>query len=101
MLNPATLTFGALLKSLRKAAGMTQRDLAAALGYSDSQISGLEKDQRPPDLDTVMQRFAPALGLQDEPATIARLVERATAARGERPPTSIVFQRATQLDFVH
>ncbi|MCB0121886.1 MAG: helix-turn-helix domain-containing protein, partial [Caldilineaceae bacterium] len=29
-------TFGALLKQLRKRAGMTQRDLAAALGYSDS-----------------------------------------------------------------
>ncbi|MCB0187599.1 MAG: helix-turn-helix domain-containing protein, partial [Caldilineaceae bacterium] len=39
-------TFGALLKQLRKRAGMTQRDLAAALGYSDSLISSLEKGQR-------------------------------------------------------
>lgn len=31
----ATLTFGLLLKQLRKRVGMTQRDLAAALGYSD------------------------------------------------------------------
>ncbi len=94
---PATLTFGVLLKSLRKAAGMTQRDLAAALGYSDSQISGLEKDQRPPDLDAVMQRFAPALGLQDDPATIARLVDQAAAARGERPPALVALQRITQV----
>ena len=30
----ATVTFGTLLKQLRKRGGMTQRDLAAALGYS-------------------------------------------------------------------
>jgi len=77
----APLTFGILLKTLRKTAGMTQRDLAAALGYSDSQISGLEKGQRTPDLDAVMLRFVPALGLQDDPTTIVRLVEQA-AARG-------------------
>lgn len=94
---PATPTFGVLLKSLRKAAGMTQRDLAAALGYSDSQISGLEKDQRPPDLDAVMQRFAPALGLQDEPATIARLIEQAFAARGERPPAALIVQHTRSM----
>lgn len=92
----ALLTFGVLLKTLRKTAGMTQRDLAAALGYSDSQISGLEKGQRTPDLDAVMLRFVPALGLQDEPATIARLVEQAAAARGERPPPTIALRVATQ-----
>ena len=42
----STPTFGLLLKQLRKRVGMTQRDLAAALGYSDSLISGLEKAQR-------------------------------------------------------
>ncbi|MEZ4731577.1 MAG: helix-turn-helix transcriptional regulator [Caldilineaceae bacterium] len=46
-------TFGALLKQLRKCAGMTQRDLAAALGYSDSLISSLEKGQRQPDMAMV------------------------------------------------
>ncbi|MFN8493297.1 MAG: helix-turn-helix domain-containing protein [Caldilineaceae bacterium] len=96
-LNPASPTFGALLKALRKQAGMTQRDLAAALGYSDSQISGLEKDQRPPDLAAVLHRFVPALGLQDDPAAIARLVDRAAAARGERPPALLTFQPATQV----
>ena len=93
----APLTFGVLLKTLRKTAGMTQRDLAAALGYSDSQISGLEKGQRTPDLDAVMLRFVPALGLQDDPTTIVRLVERAAAARGERPPATLAFQRTTQM----
>lgn len=97
MLTSAPLTFGILLKTLRKTAGMTQRDLAAALGYSDSQISGLEKGQRTPDLDAVMLRFVPALGLQDDPTTIVRLVEQAAAARGERPPATIAFQRTTQM----
>ena len=48
------LPFGALLKQLRKRVGMTQRDLAAALNYSDSFISSLEKEQRQPDLNAVM-----------------------------------------------
>ena len=81
-----TLPFGDLLKQLRKRAGMTQRDLAAALGYSDSLISSLEKAQRQPDLETVIQRLIPALGLQDDPRSAAHLLECAAIARGERPP---------------
>ena len=57
-----TLPFSLLLRQTRKRAGMTQRDLAAALGYSDALISSLEKGQRQPDLETVIQRFVPALG---------------------------------------
>lgn len=62
---------------------MTQRDLAVALGYSDSLISSLEKGQRQPDLDAVMQRFIPALGLQDDPRTATKLIEAAAFARGQ------------------
>lgn len=92
-----TLAFGTLLKYLRKQAGMTQRDLAAALGYSGSLISCLEKAQRQPDLQAVTARFVPALGLQDDPNTAAVLIEQAALARGERPPASVTFQRRTQL----
>ena len=42
-------TFGTLLKYLRRRAGLTQRQLALAVGYSESQISRLEKDERAPD----------------------------------------------------
>ena len=91
-----TLPFGPLLKHLRKQAGMTQRDLAAALGYSESLISCLEKAQRLPDLQAVTERFIPALGLQDDPYTAAALIEQAALARGERPPASVTFQRTTQ-----
>ncbi len=92
-----TLAFGPLLKQLRKQAGMTQRDLAAALGYSESLISCLEKAHRQPDLKAVTERFIAALGLQDDPHTAARLIEQAALARGERPPTTVTFQRTTQL----
>ncbi|MEZ4869355.1 MAG: helix-turn-helix transcriptional regulator [Caldilineaceae bacterium] len=50
------LTFGPLLKHLRKRVGMTQRDLAAALGYSIALVSSLEKSQRRPDLQAVTER---------------------------------------------
>ncbi len=80
------LPFSLLLRQIRKRAGMTQRDLAAALGYSDSLISSLEKGQRQPDLDAVIQRFVPALGLQDDPTLAARLMESAAATRGEALP---------------
>ncbi|MEZ4617888.1 MAG: helix-turn-helix domain-containing protein [Caldilineaceae bacterium] len=97
----ATLAFGPLLKHLRKQAGMTQRDLAAALGYSESLISCLEKALRQPDLQAVTERFIPALGLQDEPNSAAHLIEQAALARGERPPASITFQRTTQMSVHH
>ncbi len=93
----ATLPFGPLLKQLRKQAGMTQGDLAAALGYSGSLICSLEKAQRQPDLKAVIERFVPALGLQDDPEAAAALIEQAALARGERPPASVTFQRTTRL----
>lgn len=80
------LSFGTLLKRLRKRAGMTQRDLAAALNYSDSLISSLENAQRQPDLHAVISRFIPALGLQNDPAAARLLTECAAAARGDDTP---------------
>lgn len=96
-LTSTTLTFGALLKQLRKGAGMSQRDLAAALNYSDSLISSLEKEQRLPDLTFVVEGLIPALGLQDDPKTATWLIERAAAARGEPPPASFTLHRTTNL----
>src|SRR4051812_37437459 len=90
-------TFCDLLKHVRKRAGMTQGDLAAAVGYSVSFVSALEQNHRLPDVDPVLQVFAPALGLQDEPHHATRLVELAANARGERPPVAITRQRATQI----
>ena len=57
-----TTTFGDLLKRLRKRAGMTQEDLAAAIGYSRSLIAALERNQRLPDVEVVIETYLPALG---------------------------------------
>ena len=40
-------SFGDLLKFLRRRAGLTQRELSIAVGYSHAQISRLELGQRP------------------------------------------------------
>jgi len=73
--------FGELLKFLRRRAGLSQRELSIAVGYSESQISRLELNQRPPDTASLRARFVPALGLEAEREWVARLVELAAAAR--------------------
>src|SRR5690242_10615473 len=75
-------TFGKLLRYLRKRAQLTQRELAIAVGYSEAHVSRLERDERLPDLPTLAALFVPALGLEEEPGTVARLLELAAAARG-------------------
>ena len=97
MIPSSDSSFGALLKQLRKRAGMTEADLAAAVGYSVPFISNLELNQRLPDVQMVMQMFAPALGLQDDPQMTVHLIEQAAVARGERPPVSITQQRVIQV----
>lgn len=60
-------TFGELLKYLRRQARITQRELAIAVGYSDTQISRLEQNQRVPDATTITALFVPALYIEQEP----------------------------------
>jgi WD40 repeat protein/transcriptional regulator with XRE-family HTH domain len=79
-------TFGDLLKYLRRRAGLTQRELSIAVGYSDAQISRLEQNQRLPDLATITARFVPALDVEHEPAIVKRLAELAAAVRREDAP---------------
>lgn len=86
-------TFGDLLRQLRRRAGMTQGDLAAAVGFSEAQISRLEKNLRLPNLEVIATVFVAALGLQADPHLALRLVELAALARGEKPPTSLTIQR--------
>jgi WD40 repeat protein len=79
-------TFGDLLKYLRRRAGLTQRELSIAVGYSIPQISRLEQNQRLPDLATLTARFLPVLDLESEPVAAARLLALATAVRREDAP---------------
>jgi WD40 repeat protein len=81
-------TFGDLLKYLRRLAGLTQRELSIAVGYSDAMISRLEQNQRLPDIPTLTARFVPALGLDDEPEAARRLLELAASVRREDAPAT-------------
>ena len=56
-------TFGDLLKYLRRRQRVTQLELSIAVGYSESQITRLEKNQRLPDIAAVKALFVPALQL--------------------------------------
>lgn len=82
----AALTFGELLKQLRRRAGLTQGELAARIGYSVAQISRLEQNLRLPTVAAVAESFVPALDLGEELHLAHRLVEMAALARGERAP---------------
>ncbi|MEP7358721.1 MAG: helix-turn-helix domain-containing protein, partial [Anaerolineales bacterium] len=82
----ATATFGGLLKFLRRRAQLSQRELGLAVGYSESQISRLERNDRLPDLAALAALYLPALQLENDPAAAAQLMALAAAARGETLP---------------
>ena len=79
-------TFGDLLRFLRRRVGITQLELATAVGYSDTQISRLEQNQRPPDIPTIEARFISALGLENEPKAVSRLLDLAANVKREDAP---------------
>src|ERR671924_1207167 len=78
--------FGDLLRFLRRRAGITQLELSIAVGYTEAQISRLEQNLRPPDIPTIEARFVSALGLEDEPKAVARLLDLAANVRREDAP---------------
>src|ERR1041384_2828416 len=80
------VTFGALLRFLRRRMGLTQMELSIAVGYSNTQISRLEQNLRLPDIPTIEARFVPALGLEEEPKAVARLLDLAANIRREDAP---------------
>src|SRR5574342_1022808 len=79
-------TFGDLLRFLRRRVSITQLELASEVGYSDGQISRLEQNLRLPDIPTIEARFVPALGLEDEPKAVTRLLDLAANVRREDAP---------------
>jgi WD40 repeat protein/transcriptional regulator with XRE-family HTH domain len=79
-------TFGDLMKYLRRRARLTQLELSIAVGYSDAQITRLEKNQRRPEIAAVKALFVPALEIENEPEIVARLLELAKSARQEELP---------------
>lgn len=83
----AHITFGELLRHLRRQAYMTQRDLALATGYSIGQICRFEQNQCVPDLATVTARFIPALVDPSDTASQQRLLAFARTARATQQET--------------
>jgi len=81
-------SFGDFLKYLRRRERLTQLELSIAVGYSEAQITRLEKNQRLPDLAAVKALFIPALHLENEPNLAARLLALAQAARQEDAPVA-------------
>jgi TolB-like protein/Flp pilus assembly protein TadD/DNA-binding XRE family transcriptional regulator len=74
-------SFGELLRYLRRRAGLTQTELSIAVGYSDAQISRLEKNLRLPNIATIQARFLPVLRLKGEQAASDRLLSLAEQAQ--------------------
>src|SRR5215475_1022227 len=72
-------TFGELLRYLRERAELSQRELALQVGYHYSYMSRIEKNERLPDSATLMARFVPALGLDDQPQWTERLLRLAAS----------------------
>lgn len=84
--SPQSFTaFGDLLRYLRERAHLSQRELAALVGYHFSYISYLEKNTRIVDEATLRGRFVPALGLEDEPEWVMRLLELAKNKKIDTP----------------
>ncbi len=83
---PDVARFGEYLRHLRLRAGLNQRDLALAVGYSESQISRLEHGRRLPDIAALRALFIPALQLEDQPQLASRLLVLAETARVETEP---------------
>lgn len=57
----ARLTLADALRAARRAAGLTQKDVAEAMGTTQSAISDLERGDTDPQLST-LQRYARATG---------------------------------------
>ena len=83
-------TFGELLRFLRRKANLTQRELSIAVGYSESQISRLEKNERAPDEATLAARFVPSLYIEEEPQWVARLLELGTATHAHTSEADVL-----------
>ncbi len=76
--------FGLFLKDRRKAAHLTQGDLAAVINKSGQYISNIEKGKNnappdPSDIEALIQK----LGLSDKDASLFK--EKASADRGRLP----------------
>jgi transcriptional regulator with XRE-family HTH domain len=85
-----TTTFGQALRELRRAAGVTQRELAQRAGVDFSYISKLENDRLPPPAADTVVAICRALGVSEEgllaligkiPSEVGKDIARSPAAQ--------------------
>lgn len=88
-------SFGELLCFLRKRIHLSQRDLAAQVGYHYSHISRIENNLYVPDVATIRARFIPALQLNHQPEWGNRLI--VLAAAGAFSPAQDSETAATEI----
>lgn len=84
--------FGSLLKYLRHRAGLTQRDLCLAVGYSEAQISRLEHNHRLPEISILEALFIPALGLESGGELAENLIALARQAHQVSSPDAFIAE---------
>lgn len=70
-------TFGDMLKLLRRRARLTQAQLGAMVGYSNTLIARFESNTRRPDIDLVCPKLIEALGVADQPVIKQKFIELA------------------------
>ncbi len=74
-------TFGDMLKLLRRRARLTQAQLGAMIGYSNTLIARFESNTRRPDIDLVCPKLIEALGVADQPVIKQKFIELAMLNR--------------------
>jgi tetratricopeptide (TPR) repeat protein/transcriptional regulator with XRE-family HTH domain len=95
---PAAITFAALLRQLRIAAGMTQEDLAAAASLSPRSVSDLERGIHPTARSQTAKLLADALRLTGTVRTQFEAAARGLAQTGQAMPGAAAATRTLPRD---
>lgn len=94
-------TIGDLLRYLRKRAGLTQRELAAQVGYHYAHLNRIENNQRLPNEATLLAQFVPALSLEDQSKWVQRMLQlRKEAESVQLPPQEQVSSQLIERHYV-
>jgi len=97
-----TTPFGSLLREARNAKGMSQRDLATALGFSSPYVSDVESGRRNPFSDENLSKISSMLDVSLERLKRAANVSRGfftlpTASTRHNEVAAILAERWTKL----
>ena len=92
------IPFGAKLRELRDAAGLTQEELASKAGLTSKAVSALERGERKRPYPHTVRSLAEALGLSDDDraSLLAAVPSRSTETTPSSAATSIQEQQAEE-----